>query len=40
MEVAGEWKSPENGSRWRMEVAGEWKSLENALPGGTENGGA
>jgi len=29
MGVAGEWKSLENGSRWRIEVAGEWESLEN-----------
>jgi hypothetical protein len=26
---AGEWQSPENGSRWRMAVAGEWQALEN-----------
>ena len=29
MGVAGEWKSLENRSRWRMGGAGEWESLEN-----------
>ena len=29
MGVTGEWKSLENGSRWRMGGAGEWESLEN-----------
>jgi hypothetical protein len=28
MEVAGEWKSLENGSRWRIGVAGDWESLD------------
>ena len=28
MGVAGEWESPENGSRWRIGVAGEWEVLE------------
>ena len=31
MGVAREYKSLENGSRWRMGGAGEWEALENGM---------